>query len=428
MKAASSEILNEIKKVLPEWPSKGAEAEYYEPVVDTINTVRNILKKHRTTSVKAVYDDHHLCVYNREMYDSVERDHPMKPDLILKRGEKLKPTERARWRDVDVAIEVKSDWRNLVLQAATYARALFYSNWTRTFALVIGINHTSRSARFMFFHRGGMTSTRELTMDGENPIFKDFVRMLDTIFSCSEPETAGFLSTAPDDCSDKPEKAGDCKFGGITILSTRTCIRGRANRVAFLSPQEEINPIPLAAPPKTQYDTDLGNSRRKKPSGGAQLPPASNFIVPSPSAGTGRPPPKGQASLAAEVIPSDTTSHHSNTTIDTTRNISGAGRPPPPGEASPAAEVIQSDATSHQSNTTTDTKRSTSLVDASPNDAEALADALAFYRLRQLQYINKDHSTIRTKIATKDSWPVDRSVELDMYSTSSGQFGLPVLQ
>ena len=50
-----------------------------------------------------------------------------------------------------VAIEVKSEWQNLVLRGATYARALFYSNWTRTFALVIGINRKSRGIRFMFF-------------------------------------------------------------------------------------------------------------------------------------------------------------------------------------------------------------------------------------------------------------------------------------
>ena len=99
-------------------------------------------------------------------------------------------------------------------ETATYARALFYSNWTRTFVLVIGINHRSRNARFMFFHRGGITSTHELTTDGENPMFSEFVRILDRIFSWSEPETAGFLPTA----------SPDYTFGGISILSSRTCI------------------------------------------------------------------------------------------------------------------------------------------------------------------------------------------------------------
>ncbi|KAF9508307.1 hypothetical protein BS47DRAFT_1266153, partial [Hydnum rufescens UP504] len=59
------------------------------------------------------------------------------------------------WRDIDIVIEVKNDWRDLIKQAATYARALFCSNWTRSFALVIGVNQVSKSARFMFFHRGG---------------------------------------------------------------------------------------------------------------------------------------------------------------------------------------------------------------------------------------------------------------------------------
>jgi len=209
----STTILNEIKGKLPKWPSEGGEAAYYKPVLDTIDTVRTILKK-SSNPAKAVYDDHDLCVYDREMLDSVEGAHPVKPDLILTRHKKLGPKERVRWRDVDVAIEVKSEWQNLVLQGASYARALFYSNWTRTFALVIGINYKSRGIRFMFFHRGGVTSTRELTMDGEKPMFSEFVRVLGAIFSWSEPETAGFLPTA----------SPDCAFGCISILSSRTCI------------------------------------------------------------------------------------------------------------------------------------------------------------------------------------------------------------
>ena len=103
-----------------------------------------------------------LC--DREMLASIEGAHPVKPHLILTRHKKLGSKERVTWRDVDVAIEVKSEWQNLVLQGATYAPALVYSNWMLTFALVIGINHKSRGIRFMFFHRGGVT------MDGEKPM------------------------------------------------------------------------------------------------------------------------------------------------------------------------------------------------------------------------------------------------------------------
>ncbi|KAF9509539.1 hypothetical protein BS47DRAFT_1301325, partial [Hydnum rufescens UP504] len=87
--------------------------------------------------------------------DSVDGAHAVKPDLILARRKELGENERVRWRDVDVAVEVKRDWPDLVTQAATYARALLYSNSTRWFSLMIGVNHKMRQARFMFFHRGG---------------------------------------------------------------------------------------------------------------------------------------------------------------------------------------------------------------------------------------------------------------------------------
>ena len=74
-------ILNEINGKLPGWPSEG-EAASYKPVLDTINTVRKILKNLGTTG-KAVYDDHDLCVYDREMLGSIQGAHLVKLDLIL---------------------------------------------------------------------------------------------------------------------------------------------------------------------------------------------------------------------------------------------------------------------------------------------------------------------------------------------------------
>ena len=98
----STTILNEIKGKLPKWPSEGGEAAYYKPVLETIDIVRKILKNNiPTATAKAVYDDHDLCVYDREMLDSVAGAHPLKPDLILTRHKKLGPKERVRWRDVD---------------------------------------------------------------------------------------------------------------------------------------------------------------------------------------------------------------------------------------------------------------------------------------------------------------------------------------
>ena len=167
--------------------------------------------------------------------------------------------------------------------------------------------------------------------------------------------------------------------------------RGRANRVATLSRKEESSPIAPAAPPPTQDGTNLRRSERiKKSARGVRSPPASNVRAPPP-----RP--------------------------------ARATRPPPTGEASPAAEVMPMDATSPPGNATADTGKNTSLVDASPNDAEALADTCAVYSLGSLEFTNTNPSGIPPKVVTKDSWPVRCSIELETYSTSSGQLGLPVL-
>lgn len=173
------------------------------------------------------------------------------------------------------------------------------------------------------------------------------------------------------------------------MLSSRTCVRGRANRVVVLSRKEKSSPIPSTAPPQTQDGTNLRRSARiqttlRKSAREVRSPPASNV----------------QASRSAS-----------------------ARQPPLTGEASPAAEAIPTDTISPPGNTSTDTGR----VDASPNDTEAVADACAVYTSKDLKFINKDRREIPPKVVFKDSWPVGHSVELETYSTSSGQFGLPVL-
>jgi len=69
-----------------------------------------------------------------------------------------------------------------------------------------------------------------------------------------------------------------------------------------------------------------------------------------------------------------------------------------------------------------DTGKNTSLVDASPR-----ASACAIYSLGGLKFTNTNHSEIPPKVVMNDSWPVGCRIELETYSTSSGQFGLPVL-
>ena len=197
-------------------------------------------------------------------------------------------------------------------------------------------------------------------------------------FVWSKPEAAGFVPTVPDDCS----------FGGISTLSGRTCTRGRANRVATLSPKKKSGPTPPAAPSQTEDGMELRRSTRNKV---CTWPPRADNVQ--------APPPRPAS----------------------------ATQPPRTGRVSPATEAIPADSTPPTVNTCTGTERNTLPVDANANDTEALADACAVYALEGVELMNKDHSGIPSAIVFKDSWPVGDSIELDAYSTISGQFGLPVL-
>ena len=108
----SPSIMDEIIRRLPQWPSEGGE---YKPVLEIINVVRSVLQMHRVSrKPQPVYDNHDLGVYDREMLDGDEGGHPVKLDLILTRLHKLGPKVHVEWPDVDVAIEVKSHWPDLV--------------------------------------------------------------------------------------------------------------------------------------------------------------------------------------------------------------------------------------------------------------------------------------------------------------------------
>ncbi|KAJ7442493.1 hypothetical protein B0H11DRAFT_1639673, partial [Mycena galericulata] len=62
---------------------------------------------------------------------------------------------RVPWGDEEGAVEVKSEWRDMMHQAASYGRALLASRRSRRFAWVICLNHRTSEARVVFHHREG---------------------------------------------------------------------------------------------------------------------------------------------------------------------------------------------------------------------------------------------------------------------------------
>jgi hypothetical protein len=74
---------------------------------------------------------------------------------------------------------------------------------------VIGVHHKTLQARFVFFHRGGLTSTPELAMDSGAPGFPEFVPVLETVFNWKNPVDVGFF----------PAASQDGPFGDVSPLS-----------------------------------------------------------------------------------------------------------------------------------------------------------------------------------------------------------------
>jgi hypothetical protein len=66
---------------------------------------------------------------------------------------------------LDIAVQSKDDWGELIQQAATYTRALNNAKPLRQFSLVIAYNHVLREMRFLVFHAGGLTASRGLYLE-----------------------------------------------------------------------------------------------------------------------------------------------------------------------------------------------------------------------------------------------------------------------
>ena len=101
--------------------------------------------------------------------DGVEGAAPVKPNVTGGIGISKLAEQRLYWKPtpdkptyrITLPVEVKDDWKDMVAQAATYARCLFGASPMRTFALVLAFNHSSNALRFLVFHRGGLTASNE---------------------------------------------------------------------------------------------------------------------------------------------------------------------------------------------------------------------------------------------------------------------------
>ncbi|KAJ3994815.1 hypothetical protein F5050DRAFT_416995 [Lentinula boryana] len=160
---------------------------------------------------EALHRDLEFFVGNRPMKDAKS----LKPDGAGVLGFEADELDNLFWsppveggEQMAIPVEIKGNWSELVLQAATYARCMFSASPLRQFVLIIGYNE--HSLRFLVFHRGGCTSSKPLDLDKPDAWCNDAQ-------VCLPRRKAGDSSPLTVDID--------------RILHYSVCVRGRAPRV-----------------------------------------------------------------------------------------------------------------------------------------------------------------------------------------------------
>ncbi|KAH7098462.1 hypothetical protein BKA62DRAFT_713225 [Auriculariales sp. MPI-PUGE-AT-0066] len=92
---------------------------------------------------------------------------------------------------IEIAVEVKSNWKDLLAQVGTYARASFYGSPLRRFVVCIGINQVDKTFCVFLFHAGGVAASQPLGLSEGR---EDLIRFLLAILLWRNVEDAGIVS------------------------------------------------------------------------------------------------------------------------------------------------------------------------------------------------------------------------------------------
>ncbi|THU76883.1 hypothetical protein K435DRAFT_125213 [Dendrothele bispora CBS 962.96] len=180
--------------------------------------------------------------YNKQTGDGVGGAEPVEPDFV---GARRKPDKRDQcyWAPpgpeagILWAGEVNYKWPELIRQATTYARAMNSAVPMRLFSVVIGVNHSEKTLRFLIFHRGGLTISEALDLKTEAGC-RAVQKIMFSVYLWQKPRDAGFPAFINGhDCvlPDPRDLKIKLDFKVTTHLYHAPSVRGRGSFVVSLT-------------------------------------------------------------------------------------------------------------------------------------------------------------------------------------------------
>ncbi|CAA7263360.1 unnamed protein product [Cyclocybe aegerita] len=274
-KAALTRAKSDLEKTLLEqslnWPPDNAgERQYYQPLAQFMNTCLKAchaaLDSDPSAPARDVrwYHDLDFIKYDRTTGDGIRAAHPLKPDLAG--GRKLvvifqqDPSATLYWsridkshHQIDIPVEVKLDEKDMVAQAASYARCLFSASPSRLFSLVLCFNQKNKSLRFVIFHRGGLTASLPLYLDTQGGR-EGALELFLSITCWTSATDAGFNPSCNDLEYMIPLNSTGTEGVRATILDNlyeAICVRGSSTKVSRVVVKDIPTQPPNVAPETT---------------------------------------------------------------------------------------------------------------------------------------------------------------------------------
>jgi len=240
---------NAVKALNPKYyehlPTNPTEQEHYKPLMAFLNACVAACRSVYTES--KFYKLLNFIVFNHPTRDGVRGASPLKLDGAGANGLSSKET-RLWWRPpsgdrsstIEIPVEVKAKWAELVSQAGTYCCVLTSARPLRQFSLVLGYNHTSHELRFLLFHAGGLTASPGLCLRDPKH-HKNILHLFLSLLTWKTPGDAG-LPEWSNDVEVFVQKGEDDQEGlrmrVEEVLYERLGVRGRGVKVSRLGPIE----------------------------------------------------------------------------------------------------------------------------------------------------------------------------------------------